>query len=197
MNKEFWNERYSANEFVYGIEPNDFLKSQSFSIGSNILCLAEGEGRNGVYLARQGHAVKCIDFSEEAIKKTQLLAKRNNVNIQTECLDLNELELEPNSLDGIVIIFGHFPMDLRKKVHQQLYSALKPKGKLIIEAYSKEQIHRNTGGPRSLDLLYSYEELASDFLEFLTFEISEIEREVNEGSFHQGQANVIRFVGIK
>ena len=197
MNKEFWNERYSTESFAYGVEPNDYLKQFSFATNSRILCLAEGEGRNGVFLALNGHDVECIDYSEKAIAKTHQLAEMNNVSLKTRCLDLFELDLPDNTWDGIVIIFGHFPEELRKKVHQQLYRALKSNGRLIIEAYSKEQIHRNSGGPRSTDLLYSREELLKDFADFVNFEINELDREVNEGIFHNGMASIIRFVGIK
>jgi 2-polyprenyl-3-methyl-5-hydroxy-6-metoxy-1,4-benzoquinol methylase len=93
MNKEFWNERYGKEDFAYGRNPNDFLKNQNFNSGTKILCLAEGEGRNGVFLASQGFDVTCVDFSESGIKKINELAKANNVKIETICKDLNDFEL--------------------------------------------------------------------------------------------------------
>ena len=69
MQVEFWNERYKEQVFAYGMEANDFLQEQTFPLGSKILCLAEGEGRNGVYLAEQGHDVTCVDYSEEGVRK--------------------------------------------------------------------------------------------------------------------------------
>ena len=115
MNKEFWNERYGNEDFAYGINPNDFLKNQNFNSGTKILCLAEGEGRNGVFLATNGFDVTCVDYSESGIKNMNKLAKANNVKIETICKDLNDFELGENKWDIIVIIFRHFPEELRKK----------------------------------------------------------------------------------
>jgi hypothetical protein len=182
MNKDFWNERYLEKSFAYGKMANDFLQTQDFSKGSKILCLAEGEGRNGVYLAKMGCEVTCIDYSESGIEKMKLLA---------------EVELEPNAWDGIVLIFGHFPKELRKYVHGQIYSALKPGGKLVLEAYHKNQLNFKTGGPMTDKLLYSETELKSDFNEFSSIQIEMKEREVLEGQYHFGKAAVIQVVGMK
>jgi 2-polyprenyl-3-methyl-5-hydroxy-6-metoxy-1,4-benzoquinol methylase len=197
MTQEFWNERYGMEEFAYGRTANDFLQTQTFPSGSKILCLAEGEGRNGVFLAKQGHDVTCIDYSESGIRKMQVLAKENGVDMVCICADLNHVELEPNTWDGIVLIFGHFPENLRKFVHEQIYTALKPSGKVVLEAYNKSQIEYKTGGPMTTDLLYSKEELASDFSAFNELSISEKVREVKEGKFHFGKAAVIQVVGVK
>jgi 2-polyprenyl-3-methyl-5-hydroxy-6-metoxy-1,4-benzoquinol methylase len=197
MNKDFWDERYGQSEFAYGKDANDFLQLQSFKAGSKILCLAEGEGRNGVFLAKQGHQVTCIDYSESGIRKMQELAKENNVELETICADLNQVNLEPNTWDVIVIIFGHFPKDLRMHVHKQLYSALKPGGKLVLEAYNKEQVNYKTGGPMTTELLYSEAELKEDFSEFSDISICETIREVKEGQFHFGKAAVVQVFGTK
>jgi 2-polyprenyl-3-methyl-5-hydroxy-6-metoxy-1,4-benzoquinol methylase len=197
MNKDFWDERYGQSEFAYGKDANDFLQLQSFKVGSKILCLAEGEGRNGVHLAKQGHQVTCIDYSESGIRKMQELAKENNVELETICADLNQVNLEPNTWDVIVIIFGHFPKDLRMHVHKQLYSALKPGGKLVLEAYNKEQVIYKTGGPMTTELLYSEAELKEDFSEFSDISICETIREVKEGQFHFGKAAVVQVFGTK
>jgi 2-polyprenyl-3-methyl-5-hydroxy-6-metoxy-1,4-benzoquinol methylase len=197
MNKDFWDERYGQSEFAYGKDANDFLQLQSFKVGSKILCLAEGEGRNGVHLAKQGHQVTCIDYSESGIRKMQELAKENNVELETICADLNQVNLEPNTWDVIVIIFGHFPKDLRMHVHKQLYSALKPGGKLVLEAYNKEQVIYKTGGPMTTELLYSEAELKEDFSEFSDISVCETIREVKEGQFHFGKAAVVQVFGTK
>ena len=197
MTQDFWNERYGMEEFAYGRTANDFLQTQTFPNGSKILCLAEGEGRNGVFLAKQGHDVTCIDYSESGIRKMQVLAKENGVDMVCICTDLNHIELEPNTWDGIVLIFGHFPENLRKFVHAQIYAALKPGGKVVLEAYNKSQIEYKTGGPMTTDLLYSEDELASDFSAFNELSIHEKVREVKEGQFHFGMAAVIQVVGVK
>jgi ubiquinone/menaquinone biosynthesis C-methylase UbiE len=197
MQAEFWNERYKEEVFAYGIEANDFLRTQSFPEGSKILCLAEGEGRNGVYLAEQGHDVTCVDYSEEGIRKMTQLSDMKGVVIHPVLADLNEYEFQPNAWDGIVIIFGHLPTALREKVHGQFFKALKSGGKLVLEAYHKSQMEYKTGGPMTETMLYSEEELRSDFHEFEHLEIHQLEREVHEGEFHFGTAAVIQVVAEK
>ena len=197
MNKEFWNERYGQEDFAYGIKPNDFLKSQHFNQGAKLLCLAEGEGRNGVFLAKMGCDVTCVDYSEAGISKMKKFATENHVEIQTICADLNDFDLGENQWDGIIVIFGHFPVELRKKVHSQLFKALKPSGKLILEAYNKNQMDFKTGGPMNLEMLYSKEELSGDFKDFEKISINEFIREVQEGAFHFGKAGVVQVVGEK
>jgi 2-polyprenyl-3-methyl-5-hydroxy-6-metoxy-1,4-benzoquinol methylase len=197
MDKDFWNQRYQEENFAYGKAANDFLQTNEFKTGSKILCLAEGEGRNGVYLAKMGHQITCIDYSEVGIQKMQRLAEENNVQLETICADLAEVILEPNTWDGIVLIFGHFPKELRKYVHKQVYSALKPGGKLVMEAYHKNQLNFKTGGPMSDKLLYSEEELISDFDAFNIIQIEMVERDVKEGQYHFGKASVIQVIGMK
>ena len=197
MENSFWNERYGGEEFAYGKEPNTFLEENSDQVGHKVLCLAEGEGRNAVFLAKQGSKVTCIDYAEEGLKKAQQLAKANDVNITTICADLSHVDLEKNEWDTMIIIFGHFPPDLRKRVHRQIYAALRSGGTLILEAYHKDQLNYKTGGPMNPDMLYSKEELEADFSEFDELEIKECIREVNEGEFHHGQAAVIQVIGRK
>jgi SAM-dependent methyltransferase len=197
MQVEFWNERYKEEVFAYGMEANDFLQAQSFPAGSKILCLAEGEGRNGVYLAEQGHDVTCVDYSEEGVRKMAQLAEMKGVQIHPILADLNEFEFQANTWDGIVIIFGHLPSALRQKVHRQFFEALKPGGKLVLEAYHKSQLHFKTGGPMTDTMLYSEEELRSDFQAFENLKITQMEREVHEGAFHFGKAAVIQVLAEK
>lgn len=197
MQAEFWNERYKEEVFAYGMEANDFLHEQTFQAESKILCLAEGEGRNGVYLAEQGHEVTCVDYSEEGVRKMTQLAEMKGVVIHPVCADLNEFAFEENTWDGIVIIFGHLPTELREKVHGQFYKALKPGGKLVLEAYHKTQLNYKTGGPMTDTMLYSEEELKSDFHEFKNLQITQLEREVHEGEFHFGKAAVVQVIAIK
>ncbi|MEN9972770.1 MAG: hypothetical protein RIS20_1117 [Bacteroidota bacterium] len=197
MKAEFWNERYKEAVFAYGLVANDFLQEQSFPAGSKILCLAEGEGRNGVFLAEQGHDVTCVDYSEEGIRKMSQLAEMKGVVIHPICADLNEFDFQVNTWDGIVIIFGHLPTALREKVHGQFYKALKPGGKLVLEAYHKSQMDYKTGGPMTETMLYSDEELRSDFHEFEHLKITQLEREVHEGEYHFGKAAVIQVIAVK
>lgn len=197
MQADFWNLRYSENGFAYGTEANDFLRTQTFPAGAKILCLAEGEGRNAVYLAQQGYEVTAIDMAYEGIEKTRDLAQMKNVSVSTICADLAEYEIEAEHWDGIVIIFGHFPEAVRKCVHRSLYKALKKGGKLVMEAYSKEQLRFKTGGPMDEKMLYSVEEIRDDLAAFEDLEIKQIEREIHEGKYHNGMSSVIQVVAIK
>lgn len=197
MNNEFWNTHYGENEYAYGTEPNDFLKEQTFPSNGKILCLAEGEGRNSVYLAKQGYDVTGVDFSVAGIEKINRLAQENGVEVTTICADLAEFDCGENNWDGIVLIFAHLPVAVREKVHHQLYNALKPGGKLVLEAYRHEQLEHQTGGPKSLDLLYSKELLTTDFNLFRKLSIEEKTRDVHEGKYHFGTAAVVQVVGVK
>ncbi len=197
MQADFWNKRYSEKEYAYGKDVNEFVKQHTFSPKSKILCLAEGEGRNAVYLAEQGHEVTMIDYSEEGIKKARALAQERGVTLRTICLDLSKYTFEWYAWDVIVIVFGHFPPLVRKHVHTQLYSALKPNGKVILEAYSKEQLDYKTGGPQDATMLYSEEELKNDFVNFKNLRLQKIERTVNEGIYHQGKSSVIQILAAK
>lgn len=199
MDKTFWDERYSENEFAYGTEPNDFLKEVSKKIkpASKIPCLAEGEGRNAVFLAEMGHHVAAIDYSESGLKKLNILAKDKGVNIEIICADLNEYVIEDNKWDAVICIFGHFPSELREIVFSKIYPGLKKNGLFILEAYSKEQLQHKTGGPQSTDLLYSVQELANDLRDFNLIEIKQKERIISEGKYHQGLSSVIQIVAKK
>lgn len=197
MQADFWNLRYSENGYAYGTEANDFLKTQTFPKGGKILCLAEGEGRNAVYLAEQGYDVTSIDMAFEGIEKTHDLAQMKNVSVNTICADLAEYEIEAEHWDGIVIIFGHFPVLVRKCVHGSLYKALKKGGKLVMEAYSKKQLKFKTGGPMDENLLYSVEDLRKDLDQFEDLEINLVEREIHEGKYHNGRSSVLQVVALK
>ena len=132
-----WNERYQDESFFYGKEPNDFLKENIELIkpGSKILCLAEGEGRNAVYLATKGFFVTAIDQSSVGLEKLKLLATENNVIVETMVADLNDYQIEENKWDVILSIWCHLPSELRKKVHANCVKGLKQNGIFILEAY--------------------------------------------------------------
>lgn len=199
MNKEFWNERYGAAEYAYGKSPNEFLKSEAFrfSSKSKLLCIAEGEGRNAVFLATLGHDVTALDFSEEALKKANLLAAEHNVQLKTIQADLNAYTFENEAWDGIVAVFAHFPSSLRSKVHAQVSTALRPGGTLLLTAYDKQQLSKNTGGPRDADMLYSGEEAIKDFGNFSEYTLSKRNPLITEGQFHNGDSVVIELIAKK
>jgi SAM-dependent methyltransferase len=196
--KSFWNERYNDVQYAYGTEPNDFLRSLPIVSGLKVLCLAEGEGRNGVYLAGLGNEVTCIDYAEEGLKKTVRLAEQLGVEVTCICADLGEINLEENSWDLIIGIFAHFPLHVKHHIWPQIYAALKPGGKLIIEVYDQEQLRFGTGGPQHPDLLYTIEEL-EELLgnQFDAYQIEKVFREIHEGAYHNGASATIQVLATK
>lgn len=196
--KEFWNERYAQAQYAYGLEPNDFLKSQDFGSGIKVLCLAEGEGRNGVYLAKLGNEVTCIDYSEAGLEKTQQLAVKNEVIVSCVCADLGQMNLQAESWDLIVGIFAHFPSNIKKHIWPQIYKALKPNGQLLIEVYDQEQLRFGTGGPQQADILYSKEELQALLIgDYSSIHIEKVYREVHEGTYHNGASATLQVIAKK
>jgi cyclopropane fatty-acyl-phospholipid synthase-like methyltransferase len=199
MDINFWNTRYKEAEFAYGTEPNDFLKSkiEVLKPNSKILCLAEGEGRNAVFLAEHNHHVTAVDYSQEGLNKLQKLASDKNLSIETVCIDLNHYKIEQNKWDAIICIFGHFPEPLRQSVFKQVYKGLNKGGVFIMEAYHKDQLNYKTGGPQVSELLYSTEELQHDFSEFETISIETSIKEIEEGKYHKGTSAVIQVLGFR
>lgn len=199
MDVNFWNTRYKEAEFAYGTEPNDFLKSkiQAFKPNSKILCLAEGEGRNAVFLAEHNHHVTAVDYSQEGLNKLKKLASDKNLSIETVCIDLNHYKIEENKWDGIICIFGHFPEPLRQTVFKQVFKGLNKGGVFLMEAYHKDQLNYKTGGPQVSELLYSAEELQHDFSQFENISIETSIKEIEEGKYHKGTSAVIQVIAEK
>ena len=194
--KEFWNSRYSNDDFAYGVQPNVFYKEQLAPLTpGKILFPAEGEGRNAVYAAGIGWKVFAFDYSEVAKSKALQLCKQKNVSIDYTVNTIEDSNYAENSFDVLALIFAHNPN--RSKNHQHLLRFLKPGGMVILEAFSKEQIHYNTGGPKNIEMLYSIAELQDDFRELKDLKIWIEEVELDEGQFHKGKASVIRLTGIK
>lgn len=188
-----WDERYACQEYIYGTEPNNFLKEKLRSIKSGrILFPAEGEGRNSVYAATLGWQADAFDQSEEGKKKAVQLAGRNNVQINYSIQSLDGWNPEPDQYDCIALIFVHLPEELRKQVHQSAIKALKPGGILILEAFSINQLSRTSGGPKIPELLFTTDQLKSDYINTSELEIVESQIILNEGPLHQGIADVLQ-----
>jgi SAM-dependent methyltransferase len=198
MGAAFWNARYAGDGFVYGTKPNDFLvKTAAAILPGPVLCLAEGEGRNAVYLATLGHAVTVVDQSEVALAKARRLAAARGVTIKTVVADLASYRIASGAWAGIVSFWAHVPATMRRSVHFQAVQGLKPGGVFILEAYTPAQLAFDTGGPRDLDMLMTAAQLRDELagLEFDT--LQEIEREVSEGSQHTGRAAVVQVLARK
>ena len=196
--KEFWNERYSKKEYAYGTTPNLFLKAHLHSIPKGkILFPAEGEGRNAVYAAQQGFEVFAFDISEDGKRKADQLASENSVTINYDVTSVEEINYPEGYFDAIVFVFVHFPSVVRNQYYQKLLSYVKPNGTIIFEAFGKEQIDLSSGGPKQEEMLFSEEEIKKEFPN-INFKLLEtIEINLDEGPFHQGRANVVRFLGTK
>lgn len=194
---DFWDDRFASSDYVYGKEPNDFLKANTHYItGEKILCLAEGEGRNAVYLAKLGYEVTLVDFSSAALSKAKALAQEQQVEITIVQSDLSQYQIAENSWDAIIMIFAHLPPAIRRQVHSQCVSGLSDNGVLIIEGYTPLQLNNNTGGPKDESLLYTQPMFINDFsaLSFVIFH--EVEREISEGVYHCGKSNTLQLVAL-
>jgi cyclopropane fatty-acyl-phospholipid synthase-like methyltransferase len=203
MNKEFWNQRYGAEEYAYGEEPNAYFKEQLLKLKpGKILLPADGECRNGVFAARQGWEVHAFDLSEEARNKAMRLAQKHGVEVAFDVADLAHLELEAESFDVIALIFAHFPSDKKHDFHKKIVSWLKPGGTLIFEAFHKDHIRLSeenpkVGGPKNPDMLFDKAEVEQIFSNFEFSELNETLSELEEGQFHVGKSSLVRFTGIK
>lgn len=194
-----WDERYASEDYVYGTAPNDFLAAEAHRIpaGGRVLTLAEGEGRNAVFLAEQGFQVTGMDASAVGLNKAAHLARERGVSVALECVDLAEAELGEACWDGVVAIFAHLPPPLRREVHRRVVRALKPGGVLLLEAYTPAQVGRGTGGPPNVEMMITADGLRQE-LQGLEFELlRECEREVVEGRGHTGAGAVVQVVARK
>lgn len=191
-----WDERYGKAEYFYGTEPNDFLRQWSSEIppGGEVLCLAEGEGRNAVFLAQQGFRPLAVDQSPVGLGKAVQLATARGVHLDTLVADLAVYQVEPNRWDGIVSIWCHLPSALRAAVHRQVAAGLKVGGVFLLEAYTPAQLAHGTGGPKDLDLLPTLAALREELAGLELVHAVEIEREIHEGPGHAGQSAVVQVV---
>lgn len=196
MDANFWNQRYAEDGFAYGTAPNDFLKEKAHLLkpGSRVLCLGEGEGRNAIFLAEQGHEVTALDYSQVALSKVAQLAKEKNLRITTVHADLAEYVPAIASWDAIILMWVHLPPAIREKIHSSLHQALVAGGCVLLEAYEKRQLELKTGGPAHVDMLMNEEILRKDFSLFHDCSIEVKTRLVSEGKYHQGNSWVVQLI---
>jgi len=194
-----WDERYAGEGFFYGTEPNDFLREHAAEIpaGGRVLCLAEGEGRNAVFLAGLGFSVVALDQSAVGLRKALSLAEARGTLITTRQANLDGFRIEHSSWDAIVSIWCHLPTALRATVHGQVVDGLKPGGVFLLEAYRPEQLKFGTGGPKSVDMMPTLAQLRDELsgLEFV--HAAELERDVHEGQGHSGHSAVVQVLARK
>lgn len=190
-----WHERFSVEEYVYGKEPNAFVveAARNLPIGK-VLCIAEGEGRNAVYLASLGHDVTAWDYAQAGLDKTQQLANEHGVTVKTELHDLADVEWKLEQWDTIVHIFGHLPPDVMERTMTGVQQSLKVGGYYVSELYTKEQLRYGTGGPRDAAMLADPVGILQRFEGYYIkhFHVGEVTRE--EGQLHTGQAHVVQSI---
>jgi len=197
----YWDQRFAEAGFRYGTTANAFLREQASRLlpRSSVLVPGDGEGRNGVWLAQQGHRVTAVDGSSLGLAKARALAAERGVSIETAHADLSEWSPGEKSVDALVLIYVHFPPSVRATIHRTLLSALRVGGLLILEAFHPSQIGRTSGGPKDVTMLYTLDLLRADlaavpdsaFEELLAWEG---ETRLDEGPGHHGDALVTRLV---
>lgn len=199
MSGPSWNDRYAGEEYAYGTEPNDFLRAKSDLIPAwgEVLCLADGEGRNGVYLAGLGYRVTSVDSSSTGMEKAQKLAASRGVELTTVVADLNDYDLGKQRWAGIVSIFCHLPPELRKKVHAGVVRGLKPEGVFLLEAYDPEQLRFKTGGPPVAELMMTKDQVIEEIAGLNILHAATVERSIHEGHLHNGRSMTTEILAKK
>ena len=193
----FWDERYAQEEFIYGTQPNEFFKAQLDKLDAGkILLPAEGEGRNAVYAASQGWEVVAFDISEKGKEKALGLATEKQVSVHYEISGVLDFQSH-TQFDIIGLCYAHFPAEIRKQAHQHLMQFLKPDGIVIFEAFAKAQLGNPSGGPKNEAMLFSLEEIKSEFAELEFKLLKEETIELAEGRGHSGPAEVLQFLAQK
>ncbi len=194
----FWDDRYLANDYIFGTSPNDFLREEASRIPlGKVLCLGEGEGRNAVHLALAGYTVTAVDQSLVGLNKASALAHARGVALLTEVVDVTTYSLGKSQWQGITSIFLHLPPPARRSLHERVGEALAPGGVYLLEGYAKEQVNFGTGGPKAAELLLRLEEVVAELAPLEIIRAEALERPVVEGSAHTGRAAVVQIVARK
>jgi cyclopropane fatty-acyl-phospholipid synthase-like methyltransferase len=195
-----WQQRFSAPGYLFGTAPNAFLKAQAHRLrqGQSALAIADGEGRNGVFLAEQGLDVLSIDFSAAAQDKVRKLAAERNVTLRVEQADVINWTYPSEAFDVVAAIFIQFATPAeRDKIFAGIKKTLKPGGLLLIEGYGLKQLEYKTGGPSKVENLYTRAMLEQAFGDFTSLDIREHDSDIREGDGHGGLSALIDVVGVK
>jgi SAM-dependent methyltransferase len=197
---ERWQKRFGEPGYHFGTEPNAFLKSKAGLLkpDQKALSIADGEGRNGVFLAEQGLDVTAFDFSPNALAKARALAVERDVTAHFEQADLYNYPWPTEAFDVVAAIFFQFaPPPERATIFAGLKRALKRGGLLLMEGYSPKQLQYKTGGPSEVENLYTRDLLEKSFADFSSIEIAEYDKNIQEGPGHGGMSALIDLVGRK
>ena len=200
MSSDFWNARFATDEYIFGTAPNVFLASQKALVrpGMRALAVADGEGRNGVWLAEQGASVHAIDVSPAALEKARKLAAARGVTIETEQADVLNWSWPQDAYDLVAAIFIQFaPPPVRDRIIAGIRRTLKPGGVLVLQGYTPKQVEFGTGGPPNAANMYTSELLREWFGDWEIVHLAEHESVISEGSHHHGMSALIDLVARK
>lgn len=195
-----WNERYAGEHYHFGVEPNAFLASQQarLRVGMSCLAVADGEGRNGVWLAEQGLDVLAVDSSPVALDKARRLARERGVTLQVELADLMQWDWPAGRFDVVAAIFIQFaPPPLRAQMFGRIERCLKPGGLLLLQGYTPRQLEYRTGGPSQVENLYTESLLRESFADMEVLHLAEHDSVIREGVGHDGLSALIDLVARK
>ena len=197
--QQTWNQRFAAEHYVFGEAPNAYLQSQVALLApGTALAVADGEGRNGVWLAQQGLQVDAFDFSDNAIRKARDLAQSRQVNVNFVCCDWRSYDWRPAHYDNVVGIFFQFAApEERRLLFARMLDSLKPGGTLIIQGYTPRQLDFNTGGPGKLAHLYDEALMLNAFGQLDILDLRTYEAEIAEGTGHQGMSGLLGLTARK
>jgi SAM-dependent methyltransferase len=198
---QFWNERFDKDEFIFGKEPNEYLvetAARFLKKNDRVLCIADGEGRNGVWLAKQGMQVVGFDASDIALVKAKQFAKDNQVEVEYLFSGTDSFDWQANAYDAVAAIFIQFADPaMRERIFQNVYQTLKPGGIFILQGYTPKQLDYKTGGPSAIEHLYTEESIRGLVKNFEVLELVSYEKVLNEGARHSGMSALLGLVARK
>ena len=192
-----WNARYQGDDYLFGTDPNVYLREHAsrWPTGSRVLCVADGEGRNSVWLAAHGMRVDAFDISEVGVAKAAMLAAARDVSVQFTVSGCDDWPWPIETYDGVVAIFVQFADPaMRERLFANIVRSLKVGGILVLLGYSPKQLEYKTGGPSQLPHLYTEETLRAAFKSMEILELRSFEAELTEGVRHQGRSALIGLV---
>lgn len=195
-----WDDRYSAPGFLFGTEPADFVRRQAWRItpGDRVLAVADGEGRNSVFVAGLGAAVTAMDASPVALAKARALATERGVQVDYRQADIESWAWEDTTVDAVLAVFIQFaPPGQRSRIFTGMARSLRPGGLLLLHGYAPRQVGYGTGGPPNAENMYTVPLLAEAFAGFEILESRDYDAEVSEGRGHSGLSALVDFVARK
>ncbi len=193
-----WEERFGTDTYLFGTDPNEFLRDNVTRLPQgSVLCLAEGEGRNAVFLAECGYVVHSVDLAPAGVAKTLRLAEQRGVAVDAVVSDLETFDIGTARWDAIVSIFAHMPPVVRRSLHARVVAALKPGGVFLLEAYTPSQVGRGTGGPSTPETTMTLAALGDELRGLEHIHARELDRNVVEGPGHTGLGSVVQVIARK